>query len=318
MQELEKGRREEALEAAAYFVEEARVIFGIYNQWLPSIRKCLADKGLTAEALAREEARLTDLIVLRYPHFSSDRGQAWQFIEQDLELLRTSGDEQATAILARLRDKWRELHDSDVDYIAGLMDVVIRHFGEEAIGEMYEGWVIGDWFEKRYAKFDTAKHSWAEIFEELVFLSFESMHAHLAGPNRDGSVDFEEFADRVTLRFHPCGSGGRTVGGDPLTGRAPLMEPPFDFGVLERPHDFAWNTAGICAYCAHCCVILEKLPMEHFGYPVRVVEPPVHGSGKPAVCSWTIYRDPRDVPAEVYERLGKRKPSSASPLGSSK
>lgn len=316
-QALSQGRRQEAVELAGFFVDEARIIFGIYTQWLPNIRRCMTDKGMNPRMLASEEANLAALVFARFPDVARERSESWARVEDELERLRTtaSGGE-ASAHLDSLRDRWRELHDSDVDYIAGLMDIIVRHFGEAAIGEMYDGWVIGDWFDKRYSKFDVSKHAWDEIFEELVYLSFESMHAHLAGPGRDGSVGLDEFDDRVTLRFAPCGSGGRTVGGDPETGRASLMEPPFNFSALKSPHDFSWNKPGICPYCAHCCVILEKLPIERFGYPVRVVDPPVQGSEKPAVCSWTMYKDPRDVPASVYERLGRSRPPPELPLGS--
>lgn len=311
------GHLQEGIELSEFFVTEARILFGIYTQWLPDIRRCMIDKGIDTQVLADEEAKLAALISSRYPDILQDRTASWQRVENDLAQLQASGScEEASTILHRMRVRWRELHDSEVDYIAGQLDVIIRYFGEPAIGEMYEGWVIGDWFEKRYSKFDVSKHQWAEIFDELVYLSFESMHGHLSGPERVGSVDFEDCGDRVTLSFAPCGSGGRTLETDSATGRPSLMGPPFNFGTLHNPHDFSWNTPGICPYCAHCCVILEKLPAERFGYPVRVVDPPVYDPGKASVCSWTIYRNPRDVPEHVYERIGKSKPPAHVPLGS--
>lgn len=311
------GDREKGIELSDFFVEEAEIIFGIYTQWLPDIRRCLHDKGLSETELGEEEATVADLVFARYPEVERDRTLAWQAVQEAAATLHAvASKEGSVAALDLLWTRWRELHDSQVDYVAGLLDIVIRHFGEPAIGELYENWVIGDWFNKRYAKFDVSKYPWKAAFKDLVYLSFESMHAHLSGPNRDGSVGFEEFEDRVTLSFAPCGSGGRTVGGDAISSRTPLMEPPFNYGTLGGQHDFAWRTPGICAYCAHCCVILEKLPIEHFGYPVRVVDPPTYPSREPALCRWTIYRDPRNVPDSVYQRLGKTKPSPDVPLGS--
>src|SRR5690606_13389844 len=136
---------------------------------------------------------------------------------------------------------WRHLHDSQVDYISGLFDIVVRRYGEAALGEMYEGWVIGDWFARRYQRFDVSRFAWKDAFPLIVYLTFESMHGHLSGPGRLGDVTFESHDDRVVFTFAPCGSGGRTVVGEPLDGTPPRMEAPYRFKVLEEEHDFAWN-----------------------------------------------------------------------------
>ena len=39
---------------------------------------------------------------------------------------------------------------------------------------------------------------------------------------------------------------------------------------------------------------------------MRITENPVDPDDK---CRWILYRDPRQIPAEAYERVGKRKPS---------
>jgi hypothetical protein len=215
-----------------------------------------------------------------------------------------------------MKDVWRHLHDSDVDHLSGLFDVVITRFGETALGEMYEKWVIGDWFDKRYKRFDVTHFPWAEAFPLIVYLTFESMHGHLAGPGRLGDVTFESFDDRVVFTFAPCGSGGRSVIGEPLDGTPPRMDPPYRWKALEECHDFAWNLKGVCTYCAHCCILTEKMPVEAYGYPVRVVDPPLYPNDGRAVCKWTVYRTPEAVPDAVYERLGFRKPGRGETLGS--
>ena len=55
--------------------------------------------------------------------------------------------------------------------------------------------------------------------------------------------------------------------------------------------------------------------MELFGYPVRVVDSPVY-PGNVEQCKWTMYRNPRDVPAAVYERMAETKPGADEELGS--
>lgn len=301
-------------ELARFFVVEARVIHDIYTQWLADTRRYLHDKGMAVEDAKGEEARVAALAVAGRPEIIADRDAAWAQVEALAEnVVREGSLEDAR----RLKELWRHLHDSQVDHISGLFDIVIRRFGEAALGEMYENWVIGDWFAKRYQRFDVSKFSWEEAFPLIVYLTFESMHGHLSGPGRLGDVTFESFDDRVVFTFAPCGSGGRTVVGEPLDGTPPRMEPPYHFKVLQEPHSFAWNMPGVCTYCAHCCVLTEKLPIEHFGYPVRVVDPPLYPNEGDAVCRWTVYRSPELVPESVYERLGYSKPAAGTRLGSS-
>lgn len=313
LEAIARGDATERAELARFFVVEARVIHDIYTQWLRDTRRYLLDKGLGEAALAEEEARVAALAVAGRPAIVDDRDAAWREVEALGESVADAGD---AALALQLKELWRHLHDAQVDHISGLFDVVIRRFGEPALGEMYEGWVIGDWFAKRYQRFDVSRFSWEEAFPLIVYLTFESMHGHLAGPGRLGDVTFESFDDRVVFTFAPCGSGGRTVVGEPLDGTPPRMEAPYRFKALEGAHPFSWNTPGVCTYCAHCCILTEKLPIEHFGYPIRVVDPPLYPNDGNAVCRWTVYRSPDLVPASVYERLGLRKPPPGAPLGS--
>ena len=62
-------------------------------------------------------------------------------------------------------------------------------------------------------------------------------------------------------------------------------------------------------YCAHCCEILEKKPVQEFGYPVRVVDPPQYPNTD-VKCKWYIYKDPDKVPEKYYKRIGEKKPKT--------
>ena len=300
-----------------FFCTEARIIFDIYTQWRRDTLRFLADKGLSERELSQESQRIHALAIGGRPAVIADRDEAWSEIERLTEVVAHATDrELARTTLDQMKDTWRHLHDSEVDFISGLFDVVIRRFGEAALGDMYENWVIGDWFAKRYKRFDVSYFDWENAFPLIVYLTFKSMHGHLAGPGRLGDITFESFDDRVVFTFAPCGSGGRTVIGEPLDGTPPRMEPPYRFKILEEKHAFAWNTAGVCTYCAHCCILTEKMPIEAFGYPVRVVDPPLYPNNGDAVCRWTVYRSPEVVPESVYKRLGYSKPKPGTPLGS--
>ena len=142
-----------------------------------------------------------------------------------------------------------------------------------------------------------------------MYVAMEAMRAHLAGSERDGDMEFFEEDDRFGVRFAPCGSGGRTFTGDAVEGTPPRTDAPYSWGVLEEEHDWAWRKKGVCYYCAHCCVILEQMPIDAFGYPVRVVEPPVRGQEGDDRCTWFMYKDPTQVPEHYYQRVGREKPS---------
>ncbi len=62
----------------------------------------------------------------------------------------------------------------------------------------------------------------------------------------------------------------------------------------------------MCLYCSHCSLINETLPIERLGFPMRVTEYPKDPGDK---CRWILYRDPKEIPAEAYERVGKTKPT---------
>lgn len=58
--------------------------------------------------------------------------------------------------------------------------------------------------------------------------------------------------------------------------------------------------------------MMEHKSMDSFGYPVRVVEPPIYPDRdrdeNRQKCQWTIYKDPTQVPVEIYYRCGRVKP----------
>jgi hypothetical protein len=304
-----------------YFHDEALVCKRLYDQWLGDLRPYFVKKKL-GEALF--ESSLDKVLRTIAPAGQSrwDRIAGWQhYVDlKDSLLVRLDSGRSAAAdllvALAAMKEAWRVSHDNDVDTLLGLFDVVVDRLGEESIGELWEQHLVREWFDKRYARFDVSKADWKESFKLLVFLSFEAMHGHLCGPGREGDVGYKEFEDRVELEFDPCGSGGRALRGDEVAGTPSRMEAPYKFKAVEGAYDFTWNKKGICTYCAHCCVLTELMPAKEFGYPVRVIDPPSYPHEANAKCRYTIYKDPRTIPAEIYERLGLTKPAADQPLGS--
>lgn len=312
---VEEGRWEEAAELAAYFVDEAAVCWHLYRQWLLDLEGFLRDEGTPQEDLDLIQAGLADLTKL--PDGAPfDSHAMWARFNSLIEEVVTAceGHDATRAMTAMVEAKevWRQTHDRDVDMTYCYMSETAERFGDDAIPRMYER-VLLPLFAWRYEKFDIDKHPWDEGLETLMYVACEAMRGHLVGPERTGDFELEEFADRFVLRFDPCGSGGRTVRGDSIEGTPARMEVPYNWRVAEEERDWNHFTKGVCLYCSHCIILMEHMPMDRFGYPVRVVDPPVYPdtATDPAArqqCQWTMYKDPTAAPEEVYARSGRTKP----------
>jgi hypothetical protein len=276
---LAQGRFEDAAALARHLVVEAQEIHDLYTDWVAAVPRILEREGVAATV----------------PDPDFDPEAEWQrFRAAAEELARLC--EEGTATAAHAEDTagiWRDAHDRHRDLVASRVDVAVQALGEARLGDLWaelqaEG-IAG------YARYDTTRNPWARSHDLLVQIAIEGMHGHLGGPAGRGEVEVEEHEDRVELRFSPCGSGGRI--------RARQA-----FGVTEARHDFAWNEVGVCHYCVHCCVLQQLEPIRRFGYPARVIEPPLRAGDS---CTWSVYRDPSLVPEEAYQRVGQRKPGAA-------
>lgn len=310
----------EAIDLNEYFMDEALVCKKLFDQWARDTQKYLLLKGYGEQRLEDLNSNLNQTIDINRDRACWDREQGWKsYVELkatfNSEVTSELNKNVAIETLAKMKEAWRISHDLDVDYLLGLFDAVMTEYGEEAIGEMYEKHIIKDWFDSRYSRFDVSKHDWDDTYPLLTFLSFEAMHGHLCGTERDGAVEYKEFEDRIELQFDPCGSGGRAYRGEPIDGSPSRMESPYRFKPMEKAHDFTWNKKGVCTYCAHCCILTEKRSAEEFGYPVRIIDPPTYPDNKDAKCKYTIYKDITDIPEKYYKRIGLEKPASKN-LGS--
>lgn len=315
---LERHDAEDAAALTAYAVDEATIHCDVMAQWRADLRALLTDKGRSAAAIAQSDAQLLALLPLPDGR-PFDLPRLWHdFLDLTLQLqgaaYRTQWD-QAAATVAQAREVWRQISDRDVDWCCGLMNELVVRCGEEVVPEMWECilWPLFTW---RYDKFDVAKADWTtESLPTLLYVALEAMRAYLSTPGRDGApLELEEHADRYVLRFDPCGSGGRAMRGDDVEGTPSRLEPPYNVQVIEGAYDWTDGKPGVCVYCNHCQVVLEHWPMDKFGYPLRVIEPPTYPAsdrktGRRQKCQWTMYKDPTAVPEAIYERAGRTKPT---------
>jgi hypothetical protein len=305
--------RRESREAAAFvdfFADEADVIYSIFRQLIPDVNEVLLQRGVDKADIREINAKILSLLKLPDGRPFKPRRLWEEFRSMQREMILLCGGgrfSDALRLLEDFKETWRLIQDRDVDHLYGLINEIVVRFGESALGEMWD-FIIGPLFKARYAKFDIDHVPWEESLKTNVYLCFESMRGHLVGPGRMGNMEFEEDEKRYTFRFDPCGSGSRIMRGDEIEGSPSRMEPPFGWGVTKEKHDFAWNKEGVCYYCSNCCVVQLLKPIDAFGYPVRVVEPPTYPSEAAKKCTFHVYKDPREVPERYYEEVGRKKP----------
>ncbi len=301
-----------AAEYVDFFYDEAAVIFGFFRQFIPDAVGFLAERGFERPHLLEVNRRLLDLIRLPdgRPFVAKERWEEFQADMRSCLVAIGAADKQAAlGHLAELKEKWRQIQDRDVDHLYGLLSEAANTWGETVVGDFFDA-IIGPLFRTRYAKFNIKQHPWEESLWTNVYLAFEAMRGHLVGPERDGNMEFSEDEDRFTWRFNPCGSGGRSMSTDSVEGSPPRMESPFNYGVTQEEYDWAWNKKGVCYYCVNCCMVMQLMPIDHFGYPVRVTEPPTYPNDGTAKCTWHVYKDPAKVPERYYTDVGRQKPKS--------
>jgi hypothetical protein len=299
-----------------YWMEEAKVVYVIYQVWDEGFASYLRGKGVSAEELDAEVTRLRRLLAFPdgTPFETTPRWEALA-IAAGLLANRLRGYEtsaaDAHASMDELQERWRQLHDRGADFQSGILTFIARRFGESMIEDAYAT-VLEPYLQERYKPFDMRERPYESTLERNLYLSVEAMRGHLVGPERNGDMEVVEHEDRFVISFDPCGSGGRAQRGDAVEGTPSRAEPPYDFGVTTEKHDWAWNETGVCYYCAHCCFALERWPATQWQHPLRVVDSPLYpdetSGPEPKKCTWTIYKSVDAIPAEAYERIGLTKP----------
>jgi hypothetical protein len=308
---LRRGDAGAARELADQILGEAVEARDLFPRFIAGARDYLLARGLTPSDLQAEELRLEAL--LDPGGEGVDTAAAWHALRAAAdEAVRRCADgsgEEAAARLDEARRAWCAAHDRACDWIYGLLDAAFRRLGEEVIGSMWDA-VMGGFYATRDA-YAPAVRPWADSVGALVEDAVASLRGHLSGQARLGEVHVVEETDCWVVSFDPCGSGGRTHRPDTTSDGIARMEPPYNFAVTTRPHDWAWQREGVCLYCVHCCQLQERVPIQRFGIPLRVIDPPTWPASRTGGrCTWRIYKRAEDVPAGAYARVGLQKPAA--------
>jgi len=302
VERVAEGRGEAAAELLEIAVREAEEAYEIYGIWPAVTLDWMREQGATNTEIEPRLARLRSLVGDDAMDGLSAGWQEYLAATAAAVDACRRGDPQAAALIEATRAIWQRTHDGAMDHMYGVIDIAVRVVGESRLGDLWNV-LMADWYDAHEQRLDIRRQPWSESARQLQVAILDGFHAHLTGPERQGDVEIIEEADRLGFRFAPCGSGGRTMSeqaGHPRTA------PPFNFAVTEDEHDWAWNTRGICAYCVHCCLLNELIPIDRLGYPTRVIDPPTWPADREdARCTWWVYKDPSLVPDAVYHRVGR-------------
>ena len=112
-------------------------------------------------------------------------------------------------------------------------------------------------------------------------------------------MDIREDDEKIEIRMMPCGSGGRQI-------QAGKYEGPKAFLKVATPQRMTYGRPDMPVYCTHE-IAMERLDAIRDGHPFVITEPAAE-LGRD-YCVLKIYKDPKDIPAHYYERLGLTKPA---------
>lgn len=299
-----RGDFSSAKELVEVSLLEAQELREVYEEWPEKIVAWMRRHGAKEDQITAEILRLTTLIGARAMNGIES---AWpQYVASSTEALAAidRGSPDAEPLIEATRQTWQRIHDDAVDRVSGLISAAVAVCGEHQLGSLWD-FLLADWYEVHARRYALDHQPWDISAHQLMVSIVDGFHAHLSGPHRAGDMEVIREPDRIGFRFTPCGSGGRSVAAE-ITEGQPRAGVPFNFAVTTEPHDWAWNTVGICSYCVHCCQLNELMPIDRLGYPTRVIDPPIWtGGASPTQCTWWVYRHPSLVPDAVYERVGR-------------
>lgn len=203
-----------------------------------------------------------------------------------LEALESGNKEQTRALILRLYQESLSVHDSYAKTKAATLSHIYRTYGVDALESALRG------------TYNNFFGPIADHFESLDFRGQVEMFVNL---NRGHfhPMNIVEDDEKVTITLKPCGGGQRLV-----TGGA--YEPPLSFAKVEESHPITFGKKQFPIYCCHECAF-DMLAIERIGHPPFVIFPG-ETVGKDT-CKVCIYKNPEDIPEEVYTRVGKKKPA---------
>jgi len=200
-----------------------------------------------------------------------------------LDAVEAGDKEKARAAIKRQHEDAQKIVDSFMSWATDMMDYIYKNFGEAE-------------FEKALRqRFQRSESQKAERYDKMDFRSrvqtqAASMRALLQ------PLEITEDDEKVCLKMTPCGSGQRLV-------QSGAYDPPKNVSRLKAQR-LTWGQSDFPLYCTHGA-LQEIINIETVGYPTYVHQIPDKVGTAP--CTFCLYKDPRDIPEEVFTRVGAKK-----------
>lgn len=282
---VERRNREELVEWVTKMYNAAVRSFNLRRNW---------DKGLTDviyERLGIEgiydvmqnrdftEKELEDLLVTP------------EYVDEIYSLYDAGEYEAASEKIKTMHNMSRKFHDKRIYWETILMSYVYQHCGAEDLKSAMRKIV---YTYKPAAMEPTKKGDFVARVKQTAW----GLHSH-GEPLR-----IEEDDEKVSIWMEPCGSGQWLV-----------EQGIYESGKAIRipGQDMSWGLDNFPIYCVHA-PIQEMIAIGEMGYPDFVNCPCIELKEDPnwtcanQSCRFAVYKDPKQTPAEVYERLGLKKP----------
>jgi hypothetical protein len=180
---------------------------------------------------------------------------------------------------------WERNKDYSINWIAQLLSFIGRRLGEPAVEEALRD--LGD----RFVRPRRAASALPDARKRMEGIA-RGMKANGA------DVALSEDEEKFELSFR-CGSGGMLIDSG-------AYAEPKNYLTLRERGPVTFDRDELPVYCAHCSVNNEIQPIEWEGAPNTVQYPPLAPGER---CVHHIYKDAASIPAEVFARVRKIKPS---------
>lgn len=191
----------------------------------------------------------------------------------------------AKGLARRMYKEFLSMHDVYLNWTTALLSFVGKRYGNEALLEALKE-SMASWrgqLSDSYSQQDLRRQ---------VEMYAAGLRGHLQ------PLRIEEDDEKVTICMEPCGSGGRLLSNG-------AYGPPRDFLKIRGAYPWTLGREDFPVYCAHC-PLGDIIPIEQGVLPWAFHEPSQKLGEEP--CRMVIYKDPRAIPAEVYQRAGREKP----------
>ncbi|MCU1463145.1 MAG: hypothetical protein JWO37_3220 [Acidimicrobiales bacterium] len=209
--------------------------------------------------------------------------------EQAKAAIRGNDPDGAVELIDRAVAQWRSLQEYSINWVTALLSYIGRELGEAAVED-----ALRDTGERFVRPRRDSGVEWASLPADVrAKVIARAMVANF------GTVAVDEDEEKITLSFD-CGSGGQLIDDGRYEGEHAYLT------LTERsPRTFMQDALPV--YCAHCSVNNEIQAIEWGGTPTSIEYPQRDAGGR---CVHHVYKDVAAIPAEAYERIGKRKPES--------